>query len=192
MTTAFGAGLWPSCGWSNIRRMDVDPAKLAIVHYPDPVLRQAAEPVPAVDETVRAVAQRMLELMREAPGVGLAAPQVGLPWRMFVANPTGEPEDDRVFINPTLHDPGTHSAAREEGCLSLPRVFGEITRPTAIAITATDEHGESFTLTSDELPARVWQHEYDHLDGVLILDRMRPIDKMANRRILKELEAEAV
>lgn len=171
--------------------MDADPAKLTIVHYPDPALRRVAEPVPAVDDTVRAVATKMLELMHAAPGVGLAAPQVGLPWRMFVANPTGEPEDDRVFINPTLHDPAANSAAREEGCLSLPRVYGEITRPTAIAITATDQHGESFTLTSDELPARIWQHEYDHLDGVLILDRMRPIDKMASRRILKELEAAA-
>ncbi len=171
--------------------MAVEPDQLRIVHYPAAILRQPAEPVPTVDDTVRAVAERMLQLMHEAPGVGLAAPQVGLPWRMFVANATGEPEDDRVFINPKLHDPAPNTAAREEGCLSLPKVYGEISRPVAIRITATDLQGDSFTLGSDDLAARIWQHEYDHLDGVLILDRMRPLDKMANRRLLKELEAAA-
>lgn len=169
----------------------VDPEKLKIVLYPDPVLRQVAEPVPEVTEGVQRVAQRMLELMHEARGVGLAAPQVGLAWRLFVANPTGEPGDDRVFINPKLTDPGTQTHTRDEGCLSLPNITGDITRPLQITIHALDELGRPFHLTSDELAARVWQHECDHLDGVLILDRMPAIDKVANRQAVLDLEEAA-
>lgn len=170
--------------------MAVDVDHLRIVHYPDPVLRQRAREVPRVDDEVRAVAARMIELMHEARGVGLAAPQVGLSWRMFVANPSGEPGDNRVFINPVLRDPSRETEAREEGCLSLPGVNGEITRPTAITIDALDENGRPFSLTSDALPARVWQHETDHLDGVMIIDRMPAIDRVANKRALRDLESQ--
>jgi peptide deformylase len=168
--------------------MPVDPARLAIVHYPAAVLRAKAKPVAAVTEEVKAVALRMLQLMHEAPGVGLAAPQVGLGWRMFVANATGEPQDDLVFINPTLSDPSRTTDDYEEGCLSLPEIRAVIRRPKAISITALDLQGNRFTLTSDELPARIWQHETDHLDGVLILDRMTPGDRTALRRKIRELE----
>ena len=168
--------------------MAVDVDSLRIVHYPDPVLRQKAQDVPEVTDEVRAVAAKMIELMHEARGVGLAAPQVGLPWRMFVANPTGEPEDNGVFINPQLVDPGRDTDAREEGCLSLPNVRGDITRPTTITLRALDEGGQPVELTGSDLPARVWQHETDHLDGVLIIDRMPAMDRMANRKAIKELE----
>lgn len=169
----------------------VQPDSLRIVHYPDPVLRQVARPVPGVTDEVRRVAGRMIELMHEARGVGLAAPQVGLPWRLFVANPTGEPGDDRVFINPVLCDPSPETHPHEEGCLSLPHITGEITRPTRITIDALDEQGQPVQLTSDDLAARIWQHETDHLDGILILDRMVPIDKVANRQAVQELEEAA-
>lgn len=160
-----------------------------IVHYPDPALRAKAQPVPAVDDHIRAVVRRMIELMHQAPGVGLAAPQVGLSWRMFVANPTGEEGDDRVYINPSITpDPNAGNAARDEGCLSLPGITAEVTRPAQATITALNEHGEPIEETADGLLARIWQHEYDHLDGVLILDRMSPIDRMANKRVIKELE----
>ena len=162
--------------------------ELRIVFYPDPVLRQVAAPVPQVHDEVRTVARRMIELMHEARGVGLAAPQVGLSWRMFVANATGEPGDDQVFINPQLSAPSRQTEPHEEGCLSIPEVRGQITRPRAITIEATDLDGQRFRMTSDELPARIWQHETDHLDGVLILDRMPRIDKLANRKLIKELE----
>lgn len=168
--------------------VDVDPAALGIVLYPAAVLRRVAQPLPVVDDHVRAVADRMIQLMHEARGVGLAAPQVGLPWRMFVANPTNEPGDDHVFINPTLADPGPHTEPRDEGCLSLPGITAEVTRPTAITLAALDRDGQPITLTSDGFPARVWQHEFDHLDGVLILDKMTRIDRMANKRALAELE----
>jgi len=162
--------------------------ELAIVAYPHPTLREVAQPVPQVTEEVAAVARRMIELMHEARGVGLAAPQVGLGWRMFVANPTGEPGDDLVFINPRLSDPSAATEAYEEGCLSLPDIRGQVTRPVAITIHATGLDGRPFALQSDALPARIWQHENDHLDGVLILDRMHRMDKLANRKLIKRLE----
>ncbi|MCC7408922.1 MAG: peptide deformylase [Phycisphaeraceae bacterium] len=162
--------------------------ELHIIWYPHPVLRRKAKPVGTVDARVRAVAATMLDLMHEAGGVGLAAPQVGLSWRLFVANPTGDPQDDRVFINPVLSDPSKEAIEHEEGCLSIPEVRANILRPKVITITATDLDGGRFTLTNDDLAARVWQHEYDHLDGVLILDRMQRIDRLANRQMLKELE----
>ena len=171
--------------------MPVDPLRLRIVTYPDPVLRQPAEAVTEFNDEVRGVAHRMLELMREAPGVGLAAPQVGLSWRVFVANPTGEPGDDRVFINPEIVGASRDVAAMEEGCLSLPEIRGEVQRPRRVTVRAIDLDGERFELTSDELPARVWQHEIDHLDGVLIIDKMTRMDHLANRRPLKALEAGA-
>lgn len=168
--------------------MAVPTERLRILSYPDPALRTPAEPVERVDDAVRAVARRMIELMYEARGVGLAGPQVGLPWRIFVANTTGEPGDDRVFINPVLRDPARQTERYEEGCLSLPEITGEITRPVSITIDALDEQGQPFTLTGAGLDARCWQHECDHLDGILILDRMTPADRDANRRAIRELE----
>lgn len=169
--------------------MPVKVEKLKIVHWPDPVLREKARPVPEVTDEVRAVAARMIELMHEAEGVGLAAPQVGLSWRMFVANGSGEEGDDRVFINPELADPGDEVAVHTEGCLSLPHVTAEIRRPKRITVRATDLEGNRFEMMSEELAARIWQHETDHLDGVLIIDRMGTLDKLASRRAIKELEA---
>lgn len=168
--------------------MAVDLENLAIVYYPHPVLREKAKPIERVDDEVIAVAQRMIELMHQAPGVGLAAPQVGLPWRMFVANPTGEPDDDRVYINPELSDLGGGNAARDEGCLSLPDITVQVTRPAAATIRATGIDGQAVEESADDLLARIWQHEYDHLDGVLIIDKMSPMDKLANKRVLREME----
>lgn len=170
--------------------LDVD--QLQIVHYPHPVLRQVAKTITKVTPEVQAVARKMLELMHDARGVGLAAPQVGVPWRLFVANATLEPGDDLVFINPRLVDPGRQLVDAEEGCLSLPEIRGEVRRPKLITIEALDIDGQPFSLTSDTLPARIWQHETDHLDGVMIIDRMPPVDRMACRRALKELEREYV
>ncbi len=168
-----------------------DASQLRIIHYPAAVLKHRARPLPDVTDEVRAVARKMLELMHEAPGVGLAAPQVGLNWRLFVACPTGDPKDDRVFINPVLSRPSRDLEEYEEGCLSLPDIRGQIRRPKGIAITALDLQGEEITLEAEDLAARVWQHETDHLDGVLIIDRMNELDRMANKKRLKELREEA-
>jgi peptide deformylase len=171
--------------------MLVDAASLRVLRYPDPVLRAKAHPLSAVDDTVRAVATRMLQMLREDEGIGLAAPQVGLPWRLFVTNTFRDGDVDRVYINPTLREFSREMVLREEGCLSLPGINAEILRPASLTITATDLDGREFSLTADDMLARVWQHENDHLDGVLIIDRMRPMDRLANRRAVKDLEAAA-
>lgn len=170
--------------------MTVQAPDLKIVLYPDPVLRAKAQPIAGVTDEVRRVARRMIELMHEARGVGLAAPQVGLSWRMFVANPTGEADDDRVYINPVLANASRMTDRHEEGCLSIPGVNGQIMRPVGIRIEATGLSGESIVDESDELLARIWQHETDHLDGVLIIDRMTPVDLRAAKRGLEALEAD--
>ena len=171
--------------------MQADPRALKILHYPNPVLRQAAQSIETITDQVRAVADRMLQLMREAGGVGLAAPQVGLRWRLFVANPTQQADDLGIFVNPVLGNPSKEMAEHEEGCLSLPQVTAKIRRPQRITIEATDLDGHALRLTDDQMPARVWQHETDHLNGVLIIDRMSQIDRIANRRALRDLEKAA-
>ena len=170
--------------------MGIAAATLQVLHYPAPQLRGRAEPIQKIDASVEAVAARMIELMRQANGLGLAAPQVGLPWRMFV---TSGQEDgpDRVYINPTVSVVDAELVLREEGCLSLPGINVELRRPRAATINAQDLAGKHFELTDHELLARVWQHELDHLDGVLIIDKMSPMDRIATRKILKELEANA-
>lgn len=170
--------------------LNVDVARLEIIHYPAAVLRRKAEPIPQINDVVREVARRMVELMHEAEGVGLAAPQVGLSWRLFVANPTGEPDDNRVYINPRLIQPSRQMAIHEEGCLSLPQVRGEVSRPETITIQALGLDGQPVEETAGSLRGRVWQHEFDHLEGILITDKMSLIDRMANRRHLRDLERE--
>lgn len=171
--------------------MAIKPAELQIVTYPDPILLRRAEPIERIDESVRDVAHRMIELMHEAEGVGLAAPQVGLPWRMFVANSQqDEDEPDVVYINPKIEVFGDLSP-REEGCLSLPGINAEIRRPGSVRISAVDLAGEPFSREDHSVLARVWQHEYDHLDGILILNRMTTMDRLAVRKAVRELEAAA-
>lgn len=141
--------------------------------------------------------------MREAEGVGLAAPQVGLAWRLFVADVP--PAEDRspdadpptatrgvmVCINPVLSDPRGPILPSEEGCLSIPEVHGDVLRPAEITLTALDERGNQFTARAGGLLARCWQHEVDHLDGVLILDRMTRMSRLKNRAVVREMERAA-
>lgn len=162
---------------------------LQIIRYPDPRLRKPAEPVEAFDGTLAALAQRMLQLMRAQKGVGLAGPQVGVPLRLFVLNVTQSPEDDLVLVNPELSDlQGIVQAS--EGCLSIPEVRAEIRRAARCRVSARDVAGRALELEAGGLLARVLQHETDHLNGVLILDRMGPGDRIAARKQLRELEAE--
>ena len=160
---------------------------LRIIHYPDPRLKKVSEPVQAFDESLKALATRMFELMREARGVGLAAPQVGKNIRLFVINPTGEPQDDRVYVNPVLSDPDGEEEA-EEGCLSLPQIHVNVARSKRMRIAAQDLDGRPFEQEETGFVARIWQHENDHLNGTLLTDRMGPVAKMPNRRILAELK----
>ena len=178
-------------GMRSIAAMSPDPATLTILHYPALVLRQRAQAIASVDQPVRDLAARMIELMHEAEGIGLAAPQVGVPWRMFVTSGNDQGEPDRVYINPRIVEISRDLSVREEGCLSLPGITAEIRRPSRVTIVATDLDGNEFTLNRNELLARAWQHELDHLDGVLIVDRMSPLDRLAMRKRIRELEAAA-
>ena len=168
--------------------MALDVSRLEIVQYPDPVLRMVARPIDPIDDTVGAVAARMFELMHEAEGAGLAAPQVGLAWRMFVSR-ADENHPERVFVNPSTPVLNGDLELRPEGCLSLPGLTVDVRRPAQTTIACLGLDGQSLTLTATGLMARIWQHEHDHLNGVLIIDKMTPIDRIANRKLLKELEA---
>jgi peptide deformylase len=171
--------------------MSLDTSTLQIVHFPDPVLRAKAEPIESITDEVRAVAERMIQLMREVNGAGLAAPQVGLSWRMFVVASRDDDEPDQVFINPQLEVLSRDLVPHEEGCLSLPGISADVRRPSTIRMSALNLDNEQVILESDDYPARVWQHEFDHLEGVLIIDRMSPMDRLANRKAIKELKANA-
>ena len=167
-------------------------ARRELVVHPHPVLRRKAAPVARVDDTVRELVMEMFQIMTEEDGVGLAAPQVGESLRVFV---TGERAHDqvpaRVFINPVLRDLEGELEPHDEGCLSLPGIRGMIRRPPKVTIEALDLEGKPFTLTSDAFCARVWQHEFDHLEGVMIVDRMTALDRIRIRKVLKDLEADA-
>jgi peptide deformylase len=164
---------------------------LKIINYPDPRLKKASAPVAGFDDDLKSLANRMFELMRQAKGVGLAAPQVGQNLRLFVANHSGQPEDDRVFVNPTLTLLDGEELVAEEGCLSLPDIHIDVLRSANARIDAFDLEGNPFTLEREGFEARVWQHEFDHLLGILLTDRMSFTDKMKHRKRLKELEAKA-
>jgi peptide deformylase len=168
-------------------RMAVDHLPSRIIKYPDPRLRRVCEPITEFDERTAGLAQRMLELMKDGNGVGLAGPQTGLCLRIFVANPTGEPADAQVFINPEILDL-TGTVEAEEGCLSLPDIRVNIRRARRCRIWAQDVTGRPFEMEGEDLIARIWQHETDHLDGKLIIDRMDATDRIANRKKIAELE----
>ena len=162
--------------------------KLRIVTYPDPILKKTCIEITDFGPRLKALADRMLELMLGAKGVGLAAPQVGILARMFVCNVTGEPDDNLVCFNPTFAELSGAGEA-EEGCLSLPGVTVTMRRATHAVMRAQDATGSVFELTGEDLRARIWQHEADHLDGRLIIDNMSATDEIANRRVLKQLKS---
>ncbi|MCB9851775.1 MAG: peptide deformylase [Phycisphaerales bacterium] len=168
---------------------DLELDTLTIIKYPDPRLRKACDPVTVFDDNLRALATRMVELMNQAEGIGLAAPQVGILSQMFVCGVIGKPDEWMAFVNPTLADLDGPMEAAEEGCLSIPDVNVTIRRAVSCRIDALDLDGNPIAYTASDLIARCWQHECDHLQGRLIVDRMSPADQVANRRALKRLES---
>jgi len=146
---------------------------LQIIQHPHPTLRYKSKPVKRVDADLRKQVAEMFELMYEARGIGLAANQVGLPLRMFVMNLAGEAGagEEFVFINPTFIK-ATGGDEAEEGCLSLPGVYGPVLRPAEVRFTAYTLAGEKFDESVDGLFARCVQHETDHVDGIMFIDRM--------------------
>lgn len=160
---------------------------LEIVKYPDPILRRVAKPIAEIDDDVRTKAGRMIELMYRDKGVGLAAPQIGWSARLFVMNPTGDPKDERILVNPVISAKSKEKARSNEGCLSIPDVNGKIERSLQIRLEAYDLEGNEVVQDLEGFPARVCQHEIDHLDGILITDRLSPAEKTIAEPILREL-----
>jgi peptide deformylase len=144
-----------------------------IRQYPDPVLRLEAQQVDTFDQDLQHLVERMTRLMQDARGVGLAANQVGVLRRVFVFLP--DPEEDPVpLVNPQILEGSDERASDDEGCLSLQGVVIPVERHERVTIQATDPDGKEIRLELEGLPARIAQHELDHLDGVLILDRTTP------------------
>jgi peptide deformylase len=141
-----------------------------VVKFGNPVLRSAASPVTEFDDQLAAEGERMIGLMRDAIGVGLAATQLGILRRMLVFQ-VGSEAEPTVLVNPEIEWRSEDSATAEEGCLSLPRIVVDVDRPLFVRARGVDVHGEPFSVEASGLEARVIQHELDHLDGVLMLDR---------------------
>lgn len=159
-------------------------AILPIRLYPDPVLREPATPVTEVDDSVRKLITDMAETMRAAPGVGLAAPQVGVQRRVLVYS-LGEDEPLRALVNPEITE-RTGEIVGDEGCLSIPGLTYEVIRAQRVSVNGLDENGQAVSYEAEDLEARVIQHEVDHLDGILFLDRLDPEDRRAAMRQLRE------
>lgn len=170
-----------------------DAGGLQVVLYPDPTLRRETQPIEAFDGALRGTVEAMLARMFASRGVGLAAPQVGLSQRLFVFNPEGDPERpelSRAVINPAITARGGRRVRAEEGCLSLPKIYAEIERPERCTMRYQDLDGATHVEDFEGFEARIVQHEFDHLEGVLIVDRMTPSDKARHRAALDELRAE--
>jgi peptide deformylase len=158
-----------------------------ITHYPAEVLAGRARPVEKIGDNIRQLVQKMTDIMLENKGVGLAAPQAGVPLRLFIISLDGTRDAVKVYINPTITPAGELDAI-EEGCLSVPGVHTKIRRYKKCEVTATDLDGNKFTEEAEGLYARALQHEFDHIEGTTIVNRMGQVAKIAHRKQLKKLE----
>ncbi|MBY6064212.1 peptide deformylase [Pseudidiomarina sediminum] len=161
--------------------------KLTILKYPDERLRTVAEPIHSVDDSVRDTIDAMFETMYESNGVGLAATQVDVHQRLFVADCSEDQNEPLVFINPEITEKDG-LFTNEEGCLSFPGVYAKVERAGKVTVQAQDRNGETFSLTAEGLLAICIQHEIDHLNGKLFVDYLSPLKR---DRIRKKLEKEA-
>jgi peptide deformylase len=165
---------------------------MKIVKYPHPALRVPARPVTAIDEAVRTAAMQMLDLMYKHEGLGLAAPQVALDFQLLVMNFEGDPERkdaEYVAINPVVVESKGVLNDRE-GCLSFPGLYQNVRRAKTVKVQAYNLKGELYEMTCSDLPARVWQHEIDHLHGVLFIDKMGPLGRLGSKKDLEKFVAE--
>lgn len=165
---------------------------LSIIHYPHPTLRHKSQPIRRVDKELKNWVAQMFDLMYEHEGVGLAANQVDLPYRMFVMNPTGnsqEKEAEQVLINPVLSKMKGHQEGNE-GCLSIPGVHADVVRAKTLHVEAFDLAGNLIEADLEGFPARVVQHENDHLDGVLFIDRLSEGQLAEIRGLIDEFEVD--
>lgn len=162
---------------------------MQIIKYPHPTLRHKSKPLKRVDRELKQIIAEMFDLMYSNQGIGLAANQVDLPYRLFVMNVKGDPAEEgeaRVFINPVITRKNG-SAEAQEGCLSFPEIWAPVRRPEKIVVSAYGIDGQEFTYEMDGLYARAVQHEIDHLDGVVFIDRLSQANQLAVREDLDEL-----
>ena len=164
----------------------VDVEKCRMTHYPAAVLARRAGPVDKIDADIRRLVQKMIDIMLRHKGIGLAAPQAGVPLRLFIISLDGSRENVRAYINPTV-TPAGDLEEREEGCLSVPGVYTRIRRYQRCKVVATDLEGREFAEEAEGLLARCLQHEGDHIDGMTIVNRMGQAAKIVHRRQLKKL-----
>jgi len=171
----------------SLKELDLD--RICLRFYPDPVLRRPARALQAeeIDGDLGALAERMTDLMIASSGIGLAAPQVGVPLRLIVISVTGKADNAFALVNPELTNfQGTSEV--EEGCLSVPGVRGKVRRAQACTVHAFDLEGQPVVMDAADLSATVLQHEIDHLEGTLFIDRLSTIARLACRKTLKALE----
>lgn len=167
-----------------------------IVKFPDSILRKTAQPLERVDEETRQLAADMLETMYDAPGIGLAAPQVGVSRRLIVMDLARdeEPRTPIVMINPEILTLGDEPRLHEEGCLSIPEFYAEIERPGACRVRYLDEAGVQQEMDCEGLMSTVVQHEIDHLDGILFIDHLSRLrrDRLVKKFLKAQRSSEAV
>jgi peptide deformylase len=158
-----------------------------ILVVPDPILKQVSRPVETVDDDLRALMDDMLETMYAAPGIGLAAIQIGVPKRVIVMDLAreGEPPAPRYFVNPEILWASEETAPYEEGCLSVPEIFDEVERPSQVKLRYLDYDGKTVEEDAEGLYAVCIQHEMDHLEGVLFIDHL---SRLKRNMALKKLE----
>lgn len=165
---------------------------MKIVHYPHPSLRHKGRMLSSIDKKVHLAVGEMLDLMYEAHGLGLAATQVALPYQLLVMNITADPEQkefEGVYINPVIVErKGTQEG--DEGCLSFPQLFQKVRRAKTVKVEAYNLKGEKVEIEASDLEARAWQHEIDHLNGVLFIDKMGTIASLAARGSVAKFERE--
>lgn len=164
--------------------------KAKIVILGNDLLRQKSQPVEKFDDDLKEAIDAAFVLMRRKNGIGMAAPQIGLLKRFFVIDIGDDVE--RVFVNPQIVSTSVETERKEEGCLSVPDVWVDVTRPSKVTVQAQDENGKPFTLAADGLLARAIQHEFDHLNGVLMIDKNGEderveIEKRFQRQSLKHM-----
>lgn len=167
--------------------------ELLLRTWPDPALTARAAPVEAFDAELAARVERMFEVMYASEGVGLAAPQVGWSARLLVLNPSGSREDrsgELVVVNPRVVKHWGRSVA-QEGCLSFPEIFVDVSRPAGVRLQWQGLDGAAREADLADFPARIVQHELDHLEGVLLVHRMSAVDRIRWRRELSQLQADA-
>ena len=158
-----------------------------ILTYPDPRLRRKSEPITEITDEVRKKGLALMDLMHEARGIGLAAPQVDWHARVLVINLSGQRRDGLIFLNPQIESQSKKTFAAFEACLSVPGISGKVVRSREVVITAMNMDGALNRFELDGMLARCFLHEYDHLDGVLYIDRLSPAKKQAIKTKLKKL-----